>query len=130
MKKALLIVLLVIIGLTVYFNIGTYYYETQYNVVIGNEYPSYADEFFVIGEGWWLIEGNIEKNNEGKDIQEIEIAIVLLWPIITIISLGTWLVWLIFGGGLLNLVGIEFLVPITIIFFGALTYYLIHRKKK
>ncbi|RJQ25288.1 hypothetical protein C4565_08605 [Candidatus Parcubacteria bacterium] len=130
MKKALLIVLLVIIGLTVYFNIGTYYYETQYNVVIGNEYPSYADEFLVIGEGWWLIEGNIEKNNGGKNIQEIEIAIILLWPIITIISLGTWLVWLIFGGGLLDLVGIEFLVPITIIFFGALTYYLIHRKKK
>ena len=126
LKKVLFVILLTIIGLTVYFNIGSYFQKTYMEIVTHQKYPSELDEILVVGHHWCLV----SEKSTPETVENDEFWNVVLWPLIMILSIGSWIIYYIFQAGILKLMGIEFLAPLTLLFFGALTYYLIRTFRK
>lgn|GEM_PF-3276837 len=96
MKKALVILLAVIL----YFNIGYYLADRYTSIGLDLEYSSAVDELIINGKDDCLMGGRKERFD-----WIIFSIIATIWPIFLIMSIITWAWWLIFSGGLLEIMG-------------------------
>lgn len=99
--KTFWIVVLVIVGLAIYFNIG-YWVGGYFYTHTQDQKPDTFWAKFLIG-GWEVLQHFGDKN-------EIIAYSSIFWPIGLVITLGSWFFYGIFGGGLFELIGIFFAI--------------------
>ena len=96
MKKALVILLAVVL----YFNVGYYFADRYMSVGLKQECSSLVDEITITGNDDCLL------LKREADYDEVTFALIaILWPILLVVSIITWAWWLVFSGGLLEIMG-------------------------
>ncbi|MFA5870961.1 MAG: hypothetical protein WC842_03700 [Candidatus Paceibacterota bacterium] len=117
------IIVSAILVIILYLNIGNYYVEVINNVVnngayLGNE----VDEILIVGKDYSLAPSSIDFVGKALTIG--------FWPLFLICSLITWILWIIFGGGLTVFIGIELVCFFFVILLGILIYLIFRKRKK
>jgi hypothetical protein len=118
------IIVSAVLVIMLYLNIGNYYAEVM-EASIKAHYQSenqIIDEILIVGRDYSLVPSSIGPAEK--------MIVKFLWPFFLLFSLVTWILWIIFGGGLTVFIGIELVCFFFVILLGILIYLIFRKRKK
>lgn len=124
MKKSEMFAIIVsaVLVLTLYLNIGDYYAKVIEASTLYQSENRIIDEILIVGRDYSIVPSSIDPGGKG--------IIMVFWPFFLLFSLVTWILWIVFGGGLNVFIGTELVCFFFFIFLGVLGYIIFRKRKK